>query len=399
MMETMFRLVGFAAVATAIYVSCYRPSFRDCEISCTAQSGCPDGLSCDMGAGRCAIHGTCAPGDAPPNGSDDGGMPDASVACWTYAPTNYNPCAPGFPGAGTITTTMIDTSNAGCDYASGAVCLYHVTNLSITQPLHVVGPRPLIIVSDMDIDVEAPLSFDATIGVPSSKCTAVSANSATRLGAGAGGGGYGAPGAPGGTGSGVVAPAGGMAFGSESLEPLYPGCPGANGGSATNIDGGARGFGGGAIELSAKAEVHVGNAGVVSANGGGGDPGGFSGSNASGGGGGGTGGSVLLEGTYVDVAGMVCAVGGGGGEGGIVSTTISTPGGNGVGCTRGSGGAAGTGVGAGGNGGGSAAPVGGGNNGPNIAGGGGGGSVGRFRIHSVQTATTAGATTVPPPTM
>ena len=47
----MYRLVGFAAIAAAVYVSCYKPTFRDCEIACTAQSGCPDGLSCDTGSG------------------------------------------------------------------------------------------------------------------------------------------------------------------------------------------------------------------------------------------------------------------------------------------------------------------------------------------------------------
>jgi hypothetical protein len=160
----VYRLVGFATVATAIYVSCYQPSFRDCEISCTAQSGCPSGLSCDTGAGRCASHGICAPGDGQV-GDDDGGPLDVSTECWGYAPTNYAPCEMGFPPAtGDLlgATTMINTDDPSCSYNNGAVCLFRYTNISIHSPITVHGTRPLILVGDQ-IDLDSTISFDGAI--------------------------------------------------------------------------------------------------------------------------------------------------------------------------------------------------------------------------------------------
>jgi len=396
----MFRLVGLLAVASAVYISCYQPTFRDCEISCTAQSGCPDGLSCDTGVGLCASHGACAPSDGN-SGRMDGGSGSGSAACWSYTPTNYMPCASGFPPAQVFPNglTTIDTASAACTYGNGDICLYHYQSVSITAPLGVTGPRPLIIVSDQDINVMANVTFDGTVTMGGPSCNAPTVANAMKLGAGGGGGGYGAPGAPGGAGSGVTAPSGGSAFGSGSLDPLFPGCPGAKGGTGgSGTIGGGAGAGGGAIELSAYGMVRVITGATVSADGSGGGPGAGSGSGsgsaAGGGGGGGTGGAVLLEGAMVNVAGSVCAVGGGGGEGGPFSGS-AVPGGNGGGCVSGSAGS--TGVGAGGVGGGSSAPGAGSPAGTVIGGGGGGGSIGRIRIHGANGASTTGATIVPPP--
>jgi len=389
----MYRLVGLAVFAAAVYVSCYQPNFHDCEIACTAQSGCPDGLSCDMGAGRCALNGACASGD----GGFKDAAADSSSPCWPYTPTNYMPCAANFPPAQQFPNgaTMIDTGSAGCSYGNGDICLYHYQSVSITTALRVTGPRPLIIVSDQDIDVMANVSYDGSVGMAGPSCNAPAVGNAAKLGAGGGGGGYGAPGAPGGAGSGVGAPAGGSAYGSGSLDPLFPGCPGATGGSAgSGTTGGDPGKGGGALELSAKGIVRIMPGAIVSADGAGGGPGAGNGSAASGGGGGGTGGAVLLEGAMVNVGGSVCAVGGGGGEGGPLNG-FGSAGGNGSGCTRGAGGS--TGVGAGGDGGGTTMPGAGTPAGSVIAGGGGGGSIGRIRIHGVNGGSTTGSTFVPPP--
>ena len=397
----MYRLVGFAVVATAIYVSCYQPTFRDCEIACTAQSGCPDGLACDTNAGRCALNGACGgPGDGGFKDAPGSGSGSGSNGCWPYAPTNYMPCNGSLPNAATFssgTTTVMDTGVASCSYGpNGDVCLMHFTSMDITAALHVMGPRPLIIVSDGDITVRAAVTYDGSVGSGGPNCNAQQPGLGTHVGAGGGGGGYGGGGAPGGAGMGVNGGSGGMAFGSGALDPLFPGCPGAAGGSGSGAGGGTGGFGGGGIELSAKGNLTVTATGVVSADGGGGTGGtGIGSGNLGGGGGGGAGGAVLLEAGFVTVNGSVCAVGGGGGEGGF-GTTFGTAGDAGSGCTRGSGG--GQNVGAGGAGAGSGNPAPGTPGGSAIAGGGGGGGVGRTRIHSpLQTPMTGGSTIVPMP--
>ena len=189
--------------------------------------------------------------DAPGSGSS---------GCWPYAPTNYMPCnGSGFRTPTTFssgTTTIMDTGGSGCSYGNGDVCVFHFTSMDITAPLHIMGPRPLILVSDGDITVRAPVTYDASIGSGGANCNAAQPGMAVHIGAGGGGAGYGAPGAPGGGGTGVNGGSAGMAFGSGSLEPLFPGCPGAEGGSGSGAGGGMGGLGGGGLELSAKGNAH-----------------------------------------------------------------------------------------------------------------------------------------------
>ena len=77
--------------ALALIASCYHPSFRDCAIACTAETGCPAGLTCDMAIGRCTSGPMCGDADAgidagidalDPTGDADGdGVTNAQDNC------------------------------------------------------------------------------------------------------------------------------------------------------------------------------------------------------------------------------------------------------------------------------------------------------------------------------
>jgi hypothetical protein len=209
---------------------------------------------------------------------------------------------------------------------------------------------------------------------------------------GGGGGAFGTDGARGGNGA-AQAQHGtfGLENGNATLVPLRGGCSGGKGGP-TSADLG--GWGGGAIQLSARGTLTV--TGRIGAPGGGGRGGASSTSTNGGAGGGGSGGAILLEAAALLVTGEVTANGGSGGEGdgatngaysgsdgvaGSLMNSSPAQGANGSGTSRG---------GPGGNGGAGATAPTNGVNGADLSGsdddtgcgGGGGGSVGRIRINA-----------------
>src|SRR6185312_4872186 len=115
------------------------------------------------------------------------------------------PCNGSLPNATAFSssTATIDTGLTSCSYGNGDVCLLHFTSVDITTALHVMGPRPLILVSDGDITVRAAVTYDGSVGSGGPNCNAQQPALAAHVGAGGGGGGYGSPGAPGGAGTSV----------------------------------------------------------------------------------------------------------------------------------------------------------------------------------------------------
>lgn len=84
-----WRVVRWAALVAAIAAAgcSYRASFRDCEVRCTAATGCPAGFSCSATEGMCRAPGetqSCAAiaGDAGLDGPD---LPDGALASFSFA--------------------------------------------------------------------------------------------------------------------------------------------------------------------------------------------------------------------------------------------------------------------------------------------------------------------------
>lgn len=301
---------------------CYAPSFQDCELVCAGAgpSACPDGLTC--AAGVCRLPGmtaACTP------------TIDAPGTCWPYTASTIDPCAADFPPSvgplsvpamRTIDTTSLG-QNDGVPYLGGRYTVLHVDSVSIAPGavLTVTGARPLIIVSEGNVDIAGIITVQPTPSVPMD-CAVGSAAAAGPSGAGGAGGGYGTPGGNGGAAVSSSSTSGGGITGDAMLDPLRPGCPGGRGGIGTPGPTGAAGRGGGALQITSRTQILLTAGGTVAAGGGGGG-GGFNGTTCvgtactSGGGGGGTGGSILLEANRVEVRanGKVCAVGGGGGNG------------------------------------------------------------------------------------
>lgn len=385
------------------------------QFSQSINASLPEGsVTIDLAQG-----GSCGSSSGSGSGSgtiDAGVMPDADRSCgWNFDPTNYAPCAPGFPPANAAFEVMgpqtLDTDNDAGMFDSvvynfnntGEVLLIHATSFLVSAPggkLTVHGTRPLLIVVDGSAMVDGTIDFSATAR-PTTGCSITPARPGFMSAPGGAGGGFATPGGGGGdNGSDPLAPGppGGGATGNSLLTPLRPGCPGGdggNGGASDTVQGGAGGAGGGALEISSNVTLAI--AGTILAGGGGGNPGTAVMKDASGGGGGGAGGAVLLEAITIsfDSAASVCAAGGGGGEG--AETLVGSMAGAAGTCTPGVGGSMSQG-GDGGTGGGSNNPNGGRPGaGPDTVtgGGGGGGSSGRIRVRGTQTGS---ATIVPSPT-
>lgn len=235
--------------------------------------------------------------------------------------------------------------------------IVEVRNLTIgrTATVAVVGLRPLIISTygQATIDTGAVLTVSGTLfdelGITPNNLTPAAArvcgnaagdDAMEPVGGGggiinAGGGGGGGFGGGGGAGgNGYLSLSGGdgnSARDTETLMPLVGGCSGRPGGEGirpnASADGGAGGFAGGAIQVSAASQLLV--RGLVRAGGADGESGINSSNLGSGGGGGGSGGGILLEGATVVVSpsASIVAPGGRGGEGGVrlFATMTSTP--------------------------------------------------------------------------
>ncbi len=99
--------------------------------------------------------------------------------------------------------------------------------------------------------------------------------------------------------------AGGVAYGTIDLAPLYAGSGGGGGSGSTSCGSGGGGAGGGALKLTAGQSLTIGALGVVRANGGDGGSGG-----GCGGGGGGSGGTIWLLSRTLTNDGLVTTNGG-----------------------------------------------------------------------------------------
>lgn len=364
--------------------------------------------------------GNCSTNDGMPDGGeiDAAVIPDADRSCgWNVEPTNYAPCAPGFPPA-TGPFDIIDTQVVNTDtevgkfhsvvyQLTGEVLLIHATSFSMTPTsgLIVIGTRPLLLVVDGDATIAGSINLSAAASPPD--CPITPADDGSASGPGGAGAGFATPGGAGGNNGDtatVVGPAGGGVIGNALLSPLRPGCAGGRGGRAAGSPGGGGGNGGGGLEISSNAMLTI--HGTITSGGGGGNAGmpqtllrtPFAMEAATGGGGGGAGGAILLEAAQIDLAGaMICAAGGGGGEGGDPVTP--SVGGTQAACGGGPGGAASVGGDGGSGGDGTTAPGAGGTGRKNLSGastggGGGGGSPGRIRVHGPRT---GAATIVPAP--
>ncbi|HEY3356013.1 MAG TPA: hypothetical protein VGQ83_22360 [Polyangia bacterium] len=371
-----------------------------------------------------------APADA---AQADAAPADSTTSCtgWSYAPTNFDPCAPAIPapqplgiGAGLWT---LDTDSGSLTQTGGgsitlatvllpasstdaAVRLVAASSLQVDAgaTVRVTGARALILAVYGSasvagtIDASAQIALSGYLPGPGGDDPLACAGSgggsganATGVGVGAGGGGGGGFGGTGGDGGdgqgGGHGPHGGKgaAGGVATIAPLRGGCPGGDGGNGLGLSGlqGGGGGGGGAIQISARDGLVI--AGSLQAGGGGG----FGSLGGRGGaGGGGSGGAILLEAPTVIVQAnaSLCANGGAGGEGADL-----TPGGPGQpgGCTDPPSGAATLAINANGGDGGGGAYLGhlnganASNGSSGAGGGGGGGGVGRIRVRGTTTRT------------
>ena len=370
------------AVATLLATGCYRPSARPCQLSCSNEGTCPDGLFCSA-AGSCVAH---------PMDTCDVDAPSSNC---TFHASTVDPCAIGaLDATGTLslsaitTDLMIDTGSPAGPFnppapAVGmvvtttdgevAVLEYRDVDLSGGHSIRVVGARPLVILANNDMMIDAPIVVSPTTAMVS-PCGMGVLGSAPK--GGGGGGGYGDRGGAGGSsGAATDASAAGGGFaGGVTIQPLRGGCHGSAGGAAVGV-GGAGGLGGGAIQLSAAHMLTLGINGSVQAPGAGGR--GVA-DTFGGAGGGGTGGSILIEAPLGTLAGKLCANGGAGG-----STGLSAPPSVDGGCTAmPAQGTTGTYVGGAGGARGLPATAGASSTvGSTTGGGGGGGGVGRIRIN------------------
>ncbi len=298
---------------------------------------------------------------------------------------------------GTITTAAGTPINVASDLIAAptdgvAVRCFKMKSASIGNVV-AVGTPALAIAATGSVTLTGELSATAhgpTGAAPGSIRTSITGEGGIQTGnlstlSGGGGGGFGGPGADGGSGGIYTGGRGGLANGRPDLVPLRGGCRGGSGGTATVFY-----WGGGAIQISTRADIHIRGGGGISANGGHGAylPGTSQNYIPWGGG---SGGGILLEAgsVVVDDGGFIAANGGGGGgaaagQDGQNSTSPAT-GGPG----------APTGTVAKGRGGDGAALTAAATNGESINGwgGGGGGGVGRIRINTV-TAFTPAATAV-----
>jgi len=357
-----------------------------------------------------------------------------ACSCWTYAPSNFDPCnscAPTMmsPLAFPAGTYVLDTDanivgSEVQDQGGLPVRVVFASSMTVgagaTVTIH--GSLPLILAIEGDVLIDGTIDGGATAtrsgpggGLAVTCVTATGGDAGGNGGdiyggSGGGGGGFGTIAGAGGDGWGVGAQGNGglagSAIGAAAITPLRGGCRGGRGRAGWVSTGsqlaGVGGYAGGAIQISTCASASI--SGTIDTHGGGGTGGGKNPAtfrSGGGGAGGGAGGAIVMEANDLQIiagAGL-CANGGSGGEGGsetldgasgaagtcstttAANTVDSVPeGGNGgPGGVRAS--AAGTGV------------VGSPQNG---GGGGGGGAVGRIRLFGAGSLTLDGGAVISP---
>ncbi len=354
---------------------------------------------------------------APPTDTSipDGAPPDAAV-CSTWSARHFDPCAIPPPGpAITVMDGTYDTDTGTLDDGGSTTSLpgmvidqggtdarlISLDGFTVMTGLRVVGRMPLIVASWGDIAIDGDLDVSSRRGAagaganPGVCTTATSGDTGDGGTGGGGGGGFGGRGGDGGD----ADDNGGRKAGGTGGDPLGStptivrgGCPGANAGRGDAGDEPVGGFGGGAVQLSARMRIDI--VGRVNAGGAGGQGGARP--SATGGGGGGSGGYIGLDAPMVTVSGTLAANGGGGG-GGAAFAEGGSPGGNGrLNAAPANGGAGASGVGtSGGQGGANTAIDGSGVGGILDGGGGGGGGGAGFIVVYASTFDSSSATISP----
>ena len=317
-------------------------------------------------------------------------------------------CGATFDSTGTPTWTFAP----GCSFTPPThvvtgddVVVIPVRNLTVNQPLRVVGSRPVVLAVYGNATLkDEVLAHSAGAESRGGAGSGVACTGRTG-GAGAVGGGDGSGGGGGGLategglgGANDDGTAGGLRGGAMTggFSPLVGGCQGGTGGGFAGTTPGPGGRGGGALQISVAGTLTLASAVSVSGAGGGGGDSTIN-NTAAGGGGGGSGGMLVLEARnlVVENSAKVTANGGSGGEGSDEQGSSRLPGIAGVDGSRqtaipvagGDGGAANGGAG----GAGAAGETGPGNGlagtgsgvGTRGAGGGGGGAVGRILLRGV----------------
>jgi hypothetical protein len=122
-------------LAVCASAGCSRSSFLDCEVTCTAQSGCPDGFACIGGFCRGAgAFGSCdAVLDAQPSvdaQDPDGPLPDGRLGPITLQETSDNTIA-----ANNSITCKQNTDGASTDQTWFRA--FALADFAITGPFHV----------------------------------------------------------------------------------------------------------------------------------------------------------------------------------------------------------------------------------------------------------------------
>jgi hypothetical protein len=122
-------------VAVCAIAGCSRSSFLDCEVTCTVQSGCPDGFACIGGFCRGAgAFGSCdAVLDAQP--SVDSQDPDAPVPDAPLGPITLQETSDNTIAADNSITCKSNTDGASADQTWFRA--FALTDFAITGPFHV----------------------------------------------------------------------------------------------------------------------------------------------------------------------------------------------------------------------------------------------------------------------
>ncbi len=409
------------AVAAVFWVvlaaACSVPT-PSASYACSTSDDCRDGRACELGF--CVLSST------------DGGPPidaEPTTGCG-WSARHFDACATSAGPALTLDVTSnryrYDTTSGQLTDPGGAttsppsalvdgrrVLAVASFRIDANVKLRIVGSVPLVIASTSTIQVDGVINVssvadDPGAGANPAECADHAAALVPRNTGGAGGGGGGGLGAAGGAGGGGEDAAGGSGGSAIAAPLLRGGCAGANGGEA-DAPGGIGGAGGGAIQLTARDALTIGDTGRINAGGAGGTgaptvppSNQFDRDNGEGGGGGGgSGGMIGLEAKDVRISpGAILAANGGAGGGGADDGIPGESGSPGpLALAVAAGGAGGGVAGDGGSGGatepGAGAP---GGTGDPRGGGGGGGGVG-FIVLSGTTLATSTATFSPPPTM
>jgi len=321
-----------------------------------------------VGCGRVSFDNVCSEcqDGAPPVDVTTCMPMSTECSCWTFVPSNFDPCmgcatgsSPLLLALGTYSYNTDEGTLAGAGMsiahatgvlaqASGpAVRVIYAPSFVIESgaTLNVVGTLPLLIAAGGDVMISGTIIArgDGTTPGPGGNAASCATTGATSGvgqdgrtvsgdiygGGGGGGGAFGDGGGVAGDGWGVGANGNGgvagVANGVDTIAPLRGGCAGGKGGREFNGFAGAaawggNGGGGGALQIASCGTVAL--DGTIDVGGGGGlgghaNPSTFA--SGAGGGGGGSGGALLVEGAmlFVSSNARLCANGGAGGEGGI----------------------------------------------------------------------------------